>query len=256
MAKLNGKVALVSGGARGQGEAEVRLFIEEGAKVIIADVLDDVGMALADSLGDMAHYIHLDVSDEDSWKKAMDETVNHFGGLNILVNNAGILRTGMLESMSLEDYMAVINVNQVGVFLGMRAAVPALRKAGGGAIVNISSNAGQEGVEGVIGYVSSKWAVRGMTKAAAMELGSDGIRVNSVHPGAVDTDMINGPGFENVDKDAAYASQPIPRAAQPLEIAKMVLFLASDDSSFSTGSEFVADGGRMAGHRDPGLGTQ
>lgn len=255
MGKLDGKVALISGGARGQGEAEVRLFVKEGADVIIADVLNDAGKALADTLGSQAHFIHLDVSNEDSWKNAIDETVDHFGQLDILVNNAGILRTGLLESMSLEDYMAVVNVNQVGVFLGMRAVVPALRKAGGGAIVNISSNAGQEGVEGVIGYVSSKWAVTGMTKTAAMELGGYGIRVNSVHPGAVDTDMINGPGFESVDKDATYASQPIPRAAQPIEIAKMVLFLASEDSSFSTGAEFTADGGRMAGHRDPGLGA-
>ncbi|MBT4518859.1 MAG: glucose 1-dehydrogenase [Halieaceae bacterium] len=253
MKKLEGKVALITGGARGQGEAEARLFVEQGARVIIADVTDDAGAEVARSLGDAAHSIHLDVASEENWTAAIAETLDVFGRLDILVNNAGIFRIGLLESLSLADYMAVIEVNQVGVFLGMRAVVQAMRGAGGGSIVNISSTAGREGVEGMIGYVGSKWAVRGMTKTAAMELGRYGIRVNSVHPGAVDTPLINSGEFAGVDQSAAYAGLPIPRVGQPEELAKLVLFLACDDSSYSTGSEFTADGGRLAGIREPGI---
>ena len=250
MQRLDGKVALITGGARGQGEAEARLFAAEGAKVVVADVLDEEGSKVAAEIGDAALYRHLDVTREDEWSAAVDDATSHFGRLDVLVNNAGILRTGPLETTSLEDYMDVIRVNQVGTFLGMRAVVPALRAAGGGSIVNISSNAGMEGVEHVIAYVASKWAVRGMTKTAALELGQDGIRVNSVHPGGVDTPMLAGPEAEVFDQDAAFASQPLPRISQPVEIARLVLFLASDESSFCTGSEFSADGGRMAGHMD------
>lgn len=253
--RLEGKVALITGGAGGQGAAEARRFVEEGAQVVIADVVDDKSVALADSLGAAALAVHLDVTSEEQWQTTIDKILEHFGRLDILINNAGIVRVSLLENMSLKDFKAVTEVNQIGVFLGMRAVIPAMRKAGGGSIVNISSNGGLEGVEGVIGYVGSKWAVRGMTKSAAMELGRYGIRVNSVHPGGVDTAMINGPEFVDVDKNAVYASQPIPRVGQPEEIANLVLFLASDESSYSTGAEFTADGGRMAGHRDPGLGS-
>jgi 3alpha(or 20beta)-hydroxysteroid dehydrogenase len=256
MGRLDGKVALISGGARGQGAAEARLFVAEGARVVLGDVLEKKCASLARELGEAALAVPLDVTSEASWARAVSETLEAFGRLDVLVNNAGIVRTGLLESTSLEDYMAVIQVNQVGTFLGMRAVVAAMREAGGGSIVNISSNGGMEGVEGVIGYVASKWAVRGMTKTAALELGVDGIRVNSVHPGGVDTDMINSPDFDEVDKDASFAAQPIPRAAQPEEIARLVLFLASDESSFSTGSEFVADGGRLAGHRESGIAAK
>ena len=169
------------------------------------------------------------------------------------MNNAGIVRTGPVENMSLASYMEVVNVNQVGVFLGMRAAIVPMREAGGGSIVNISSNAGLEGVEGVVAYVATKWAGRGMTKTAALELGRYGIRVNSVHPGGVDTPMLSGEEFAGVDQDAAFSSQPIARIGRPEEIARLVLFLASDEASYSTGAEFTADGGRMAGHRDPGI---
>jgi 3alpha(or 20beta)-hydroxysteroid dehydrogenase len=256
MKRLEGKVALISGGAGGQGEAEAKLFVEEGARVVLADVASDACEKIAAGLGDAAIGIRLDVTDENGWQAAVSTALDRFGRLDVLVNNAGIVRTGLLEGTSLEDYMAVIQVNQVGVFLGMRAVVAAMRDAGGGSIVNISSNAGLEGVEGVIGYVASKWAVRGMTKTAALELGEYGIRVNSVHPGGVDTPMINGPEFEGVDQDEVFGSQPIPRVGQPEEIARLVLFLASDESSFSTGSEFVADGGRMAGHRDRGITSE
>ena len=253
MGRLDGKVALISGGARGQGAAEARLFAAEGARVVLADVLDEEGEKAASEIGAAARYVHLDVTDESQWRATVDATVDAFGSLSVLINNAGIVRTGYLEGHALEDYRAVVEVNQTGVFLGMKSVVAAMREAGGGSIVNISSNAGLEGVEGVIGYVASKWAVRGMTKTAALELGQYGIRVNSVHPGGVDTPMLEQDDFEVVDQNAVFAAQPIPRIGQPEEIAKMVLFLASDDSSYSTGAEFLADGGMMAGHASSGV---
>jgi len=253
MTRLAGKVALITGGARGQGEAEARLFAEEGAQVVIADVLDEAGEKVATQIGEAARYLHLDVTNETEWAEVVEKTVGLFGRLDILINNAGIVRTGYIEEHSLADYMAVVNVNQVGVFLGIRAVAAAMRASGGGSIVNISSNAGLEGVEGVVGYVASKWAVRGMTKTAAIELGKDGIRVNSVHPGGVDTPMLGGDELGHMAASDPFRDQPLPRISQPIEIARLVLFLASDDSSYSTGSEFIADGGRTAGHRDPGI---
>src|SRR3954470_25061660 len=237
---LDGKVAIITGAARGQGEAEARLFAAEGAAVVVADVLDEPGKAVAESLGDRALYHHLDVSSEDEWNRAVATAVSAFGGLHILVNNAAILKTGPMLEMSLADYMAVINVNQVGCWLGMRAAVGAIRDAGGGAIVNVSSIGGLKGIPNFSAYVSSKFAVRGMTKVAAIEFGHDNIRVNSIHPGAIDTDMAS--------RDSErHAKNPIPRIGTPEEVAKMALFLASDMSSFSTGAEFIADGGTTAG---------
>ncbi|MBJ21243.1 MAG: glucose 1-dehydrogenase [bacterium] len=253
MNRLAGKVALITGGARGQGEAEARIFAAEGAKVVIADVLDEAGAKVASEIGEAARYLHLDVTNEDGWADVVKETVATFGRLDILINNAGIVRTGYIEQHSLEDFMAVVNVNQVGVFLGIRAVVAPMRESGGGSIVNISSNAGLEGVEGVVGYVASKWAVRGMTKTAAIEFGQYGIRVNSVHPGGVDTPMLGGDELGHMAESDPFQDQPIGRISQPEEIARLVLFLASDESSYSTGSEFTADGGRMAGHRDRGL---
>ncbi len=256
MGRLEGAVALITGGSRGQGEAEARLFASEGAKVMIADVLDAEGSKVAAEIGAAARYVHLDVSAKADWQHAVEETADAFGKLNVLVNNAGITRTGLLESMSLESYMEVVNVNQVGVFLGMQAVVAPMRDAGGGSIVNISSIAGLEGVEGVVGYTATKWAVRGMTKSAALELGQYGIRVNSVHPGGVDTPMLSGDELAGVDQDSAFASQPIARVGRSEEIARLVLFLASEEASYCTGSEFTADGGRMAGHRDPGIASE
>ncbi len=247
MGRLDDKVALVSGGARGQGAAEARALVAEGARVAIGDVLDDEGRALADELGDAATFVHLDVTDEQSWIQAVEHTVATHGSLGVLVNNAGIMRIGTIESQSLEDYQAVISVNQLGCLLGMRAAIPAMRANGGGSIINTSSITGFMGLVGMSAYAASKWAVRGMTKCAALELGHDGIRVNSVHPGTIDTAMISSPEFDEVDKDAYFASQPIPRIGQPEEVAAMVVFLASDDSSYCTGSEFVVDGGVLAG---------
>jgi 3alpha(or 20beta)-hydroxysteroid dehydrogenase len=253
MGRLDGKVALITGGSRGQGAAEGALFVAEGGRVVLADVRDELGEALAAELGEAAVYQHLDVRSEADWEAAVATAVERFGRLDILINNAGIVHAQPLEEMSRETYMEVIEINQVGVFLGMRAVTPAMRDSGGGSIVNISSNAGLEGVSGVIGYVASKWAVRGMTKTAALELGQYGIRVNSVHPGGVDTPMLEQDDFDVVDQNAVFAAQPIPRIGQPEEIAKMVLFLASDDSSYSTGAEFLADGGMMAGHASSGV---
>jgi 3alpha(or 20beta)-hydroxysteroid dehydrogenase len=247
MGRLDGKVAIVSGAARGQGEAEARLFVAEGAKVVLGDVLDDLGEKVAIDLGDAARFVHLDVTKPDDWKGAVDTAVSTFGKLDVLINNAGILKLGPIETQPLDEYLAVIHVNQVGCFLGMQAVIPAMRAAGGGSIVNTSSVAGLIGTVGLAAYTASKFAVRGMTKVAAMELGHSGIRVNSVHPGGVDTAMLRMEEFDNIDDDVVYGAQPIPRVAQPEEIAKMMLFLASDDSSFSTGSEFVADGGYTAG---------
>jgi 3alpha(or 20beta)-hydroxysteroid dehydrogenase len=254
MGKLDGKVAIVSGGARGQGEAEVRLFAHEGARVAFGDVLDDEGEAVAKDLGEGVLYQHLDVTQPSDWAAIVQIAEDRFGPITVLINNAGILKYAMIESLSLEDYLAVINVNQVGCFLGMQAVIPAMKAAGGGSIVNTSSTSGFIGTVGLVAYTASKFAVRGMTKVAAMELGRFGIRVNSVHPGGIDTAMVHLPEFGDVDTSAVFGAYPIPRVGQPEEIARLMVFLASEDSSFSTGAEFIADGGMLAGHPIAGLG--
>ena len=245
--RLAGKVAIVTGAARGQGEAHVRRFVAEGAEVVATDVLKDEGEALASELGDGVVFVTHDVADEAQWAAVVERAESAFGGIDVLVNNAGIARMAPLVDMSTDDYLDVIKVNQVGVFFGMRAVAPAMQRRGGGSIVNISSVDGMAGMANVIGYVASKFAVRGMTKTAAVELGSLGIRVNSVHPGGVDTPMIRPAGFEEVDYDAMFARLPIPRCGTPEDIASLVLFLASDESSYITGSEHVIDGGLLAG---------
>lgn len=242
---LEGKVALISGAARGQGAAEARLFVESGARVVLGDVLDDEGRALADGLGESARYVHLDVTEASDWTAAVEQAREAFGRLDILVNNAGVLHFAGLEDTTPEDYERVIRINQVGPFLGMRAAAPALRAAGGGAIVNISSTSGLTGMSATIAYTASKWAVRGMTKTAAMELGRDGIRVNSVHPGGINTPMVQDP--EGNPPSEYFDQLAIPRIGEPEEVARMVRFLASDECSYSTGSEFVIDGGLTQG---------
>jgi 3alpha(or 20beta)-hydroxysteroid dehydrogenase len=246
--RLDGKIALISGGARGQGAAEARAFVAVGACVVIGDVLDDEGGLLAKELGDAAHYVHLDVTSESDWEAAVAAAVETYGALNVLVNNAGIMRLGPLDSQPTEDFRAVIEVNQFGCYFGMRAAIPALRAAGGGSIINTSSINGFIGLAGTTAYGASKFAVRGMTRTAALELGHDNIRVNAVCPGTIDTAMVSSPEFEDVDKDAYFASQPVPRIGRPEEVANMMIFLASDESSVCTGAEFVVDGGALAGH--------
>ena len=250
MGKLDGKVALISGGSRGQGEAQARLFAQEGASVALADVLDAEGGLVANSINDTggdAGYFHLDVSEQSQWAATVDAVVERFGRLDILINNAGIVRSSLIEDSTLQEYLEVIRINQVGVWLGMRAAIKPMKEAGGGCIINTSSTAGLEGYPGLSAYVSSKFAVRGMTKVGAVELGQYGIRVNSVHPGPIDTPMIRDPQLAGGGQPTeARMNIPIPRVGDAEEVAKMMLFIAAD-ATYSTGSEFVIDGGLTAG---------
>jgi len=257
MGRLDGKVALISGAARGQGEAEVRRFVAEGAQVVFGDILDDLGEVVAKELGDAAHYLHLDVRKEDDWQQAVAEAESRYGKLDVLVNNAGVLDMSTLtHETSLEAYMRVVEINQIGCFLGMRTALPAMLRQRKGSIVNISSTNGLAGYGGSIAYTASKFAIRGMTKNAALEYGAAGIRVNSVHPGGVDTAMTRPDdqdlgGFTEEDQAAVWGMTPIPRIGQPADIANVVLFLASDESAYCTGAEFVVDGGMTAGAVNP-----
>ncbi|HEV3235080.1 MAG TPA: glucose 1-dehydrogenase [Candidatus Dormibacteraeota bacterium] len=246
MGRLDDRVALISGAARGQGEAEARAFVDEGASVAVADILDDEGEALAGELGEHAAFFHLDVTDEEQWSAAVAATVDRFGGLDILVNNAGILRFSAIRDTSLDDYMRIINVNQVGVFLGMRAVIPTMAERHRGSIINVSSTEGMAGLAGLVAYSSAKWAVRGLSKVGAMELGSDGIRVNTIVPGGVETPLVQSAGID-MDISGWFKQLPLGRIGKPAEIAALAVFLASDESSYCTGAEFVADGGLTAG---------
>ncbi|HVM63850.1 MAG TPA: glucose 1-dehydrogenase [Acidimicrobiales bacterium] len=252
MDRLRDKVAIITGGARGQGAAEARLFAAEGAHVVATDILDDEGKAVAEEVGDAVTYLHHDVRREEDWAQVVAETEARFGRIDVLVNNAGILVTGkMTHELPLAEYMEVVETNQVGVFLGMRAVVPVMLRRRAGSIINISSYNGLAGLGGMVAYTASKFAVRGMTKVAALEYGKAGIRVNSVHPGGVDTDMTRalwgGRPMTPAEEQLAYGRTAIGRVGQPAEIGAAVLFLASDESSFCTGAEFVVDGGMSAG---------
>ncbi len=245
MGRLDGKVALVTGGARGQGAREAALFAAEGAAVIITDVLDEDGVTTAAAIN--GSYLHHDVTDEAAWAAVVQAAVARHGGLHILINNAGVYMTGRASDMPLADYRRVIEVNQVGVFLGMRAVAGAMADSGGGAIVNISSVAGLRGGANSIAYTASKWAVRGMTKSAAREFARSNIRVNSIHPGLIETAMLHQvPGVDSGNLDAMLRNIPLRRVADPDEVARLALFLASDESSYCTGAEFVIDGGMTA----------
>jgi 3alpha(or 20beta)-hydroxysteroid dehydrogenase len=243
--RLTGKVALVSGGARGMGASHVRTMVAEGAKVVFGDILDDEGEAVAKEVGDNARYVHLDVTQPDDWDAAVATAVSEFGGLHVLVNNAGIINIGTFEDYALSEWQRIIDINLTGVFLGIRAAVKPMKEAGTGSIINISSIEGIAGTIACHGYTASKFAVRGLTKSAALELGPSGIRVNSIHPGLIKTPMTDW-----VPEDIFTTA--LGRIAQPVEVSNMVIYLASDDSSYSTGSEFVVDGGTTAGlaHKD------
>ena len=245
MGRLEGKTALITGGARGQGAAEARLFAEEGANVVLTDVLDEDGERTADAIG--ADYLHHDVTSEAEWAAAVAHAVELHGGIDVLVNNAGIYIETSLLGGDLEEYRRVIEVNQIGVYLGMREVAPVMIERGGGSIINISSVGGMRGGGGGFAYTASKWAVRGMTKSAAVRLGPHGIRVNSIHPGLIDTPMLGDTRMANPETLEQMLGQiPLGRIAQPGEVAKLALFLASDDSAYSTGSEFLVDGGLMA----------
>ena len=247
MGRLDGKVAIVSGGARGLGEAEARRFVAEGARVVIGDILDEEGGALARELGDAARFQHLDVTQSGQWDEIVQVAEAQFGPVTVLVNNAGIVTFKTLLEHSEQEFRRVIDVNEVGVFLGMHAVVPSMRTAGQGSIVNVSSSAGMQAYEGIFSYVASKWAVRGMTKAAALELAKDGIRVNSIHPGGIHTMMT-----ESTDVDGSQsAAVPLGRLGEPEEVAALVTYLVSDEASYTTGSEHVIDGGVLAGERAP-----
>jgi 3alpha(or 20beta)-hydroxysteroid dehydrogenase len=252
--RLAGKVALVTGAARGQGAAAVRRFVEEGARVLAADIADEAGKALAEQLnerhgGEVVRYVRLDVSSEPDWAAAVDEVLAAFGELNVLVNNAGVLHFSPLVDTTLADYRRVVAVNQVGTFLGMRAAVAPMRAAGGGSIVNVSSIEGLAAAPMLTAYTASKFAIRGMTKVAALELGPDRIRVNSVHPGMIDTQMIGDAlGGASLDLNRVGQKLALRRVGRVEDIAELVLFLASDESAYCTGAEFVADGGATATH--------
>lgn len=252
MGKLDGRVVLVTGAARGQGEQEARLFRAEGAEVVVADVLDDQGAALAEEIG--ALYVHLDVGQEDAWQAAVRTAQETYGRLDGLVNNAGILRFNALVDTPLDEFMRVVRVNQVGCFLGTKTAAPVL--SDGGTIVNTASYTAMTGMAAVGAYAASKHAILGLTRVAALELAPRGIRVNAVCPGAVDTAMSN-PSLLDPDADAEETSKaldglyrklvPLGRIGRPEEVARLALFLTSDDSSYITGQPFVIDGGWLAG---------
>jgi 3alpha(or 20beta)-hydroxysteroid dehydrogenase len=243
-------VAIITGAARGQGEAEARLFVEEGARVVMGDILDEEGQKVASELGDAAVFLHMDVREEADWQAAVT-AAERFGPLNVLVNNAAVTHFAAIGDTTLEDYNRVVAINQVGTFLGIRSVIEPMKAAGGGSIINVSSIDGLQAKNSLIAYVSSKWAIRGMTKVAALELGRHGIRVNSLHPGGIDTPMGNPMGRDDIDQ--FYQDHAIPRCGVPMDIARMALFMASDECSYSTGSEFVADGGWNAGQILPNL---
>ena len=251
--RLDGKVALVTGGARGQGAAEARRFVAEGARVVISDVRDDEGAALARQLGPSASYEPLDVTDETQWSRVVSATVERHGALHVLVNNAGIGMVGRLDELSVEDHRRIIDVNLHGVHLGMRAVKAAMAETGNASIINISSIDGLVGVLGMTSYSASKFAVTGMTRSAAIELGPLGIRVNSIHPGVIASPMVSEvPADVRARLDRLMAQQPIARMGEPEEVANVALFLASDEASYITGSQIVVDGGHLAGpFREP-----
>lgn len=243
MERLAGKVAIITGGARGMGESHVRKFVSEGAKVVFTDLNEEGGQALAAELGENVKFVKQDVTKAADWDIVVAETENTFGPVNVLVNNAGISMSKSIFEMTEADYRKIVDINQVSVFLGIKATAASMKKTGNGSIVNISSMNGLVG--GAVGYTDTKFAVRGLTKAAALQLAPLGIRVNSVHPGVIETPMVTqGDAVEMIKEFAKHI--PLQRVAQSEEVSNLVLFLASDESSYSTGSEFVIDGGITA----------
>jgi 3alpha(or 20beta)-hydroxysteroid dehydrogenase len=255
MGRLDGKVAIVTGAARGTGETTARLFVREGARVVLGDIRDEEGEKVAEDLGAAARYVHLDVTSEADWRSAVEDAVERFGGLDVLVNNAAVLLMAAIDDTSLADFERVVRVNQMGTFLGIRSVLETMKRARKGSIVNVSSIDGMSAKNGLVAYSSSKWAIRGITRVAALELGRFGIRVNTVCPEAGSPAMIAPYVPPGVDLEKATAhTQPYlaPQkdrspAEKMLDIAKLVVFLASDDSASCTGADFAIDGGNMAG---------
>jgi len=249
--QLSRKVAFITGGARGIGAASAALLAGEGARVVVADRRAEEAAATVAAIN-AAHpgsalFVALDVSSEAGWQSALAEAETAFGPISILVNNAGVNRVATLDQMTLENFRKVIDTNLVGTFLGLKYGAECLKRAGGGSIVNFSSVQGMEGRQGFTAYAASKFGIRGLTKSAAIELGPFNIRVNAVVPGPTKTKMIERPGWADEDYDRMYGKYPLGRMANADEVARMVLFLASDQSSFCTGGDYVVDGGTLAG---------
>jgi 3alpha(or 20beta)-hydroxysteroid dehydrogenase len=250
--RLEGKVAIITGASRGQGEATARLFAEEGARVVLADVIDE-GRAVAHSIGDQAMFVKLDVSKAADWQAAVAAATLRWGGIDVLINNAGINRPVALLEMEQATFEQVLAINLIGPWLGIKTVAPVMIQKGRGSIVNIVSTSGLLGMNGLTPYLSSKWALRGLSKTAALELGYRGVRVNSVYPGGINTPMgnVTNEPVENLNK--YYVGQPIQRIGEPIEVARVSLFLASDDSSYMCGAELVVDGGLTIGPYTPFL---
>jgi 3alpha(or 20beta)-hydroxysteroid dehydrogenase len=238
---MESHVALISGGARGIGAAQAEAFLAEGAAVVLGDVLEEEAAQTAERLGDRCLAVGLDVTDEQQWQAAVERCEEAFGRLTTLVNNAGVVHFSSIEETSAADFRRVLDINLTGAFLGISASAPAIRRAGGGCIINISSTAGLAGYPDLSAYVASKWGMRGLTKSAALELARDGIRVNSIHPGPIHTPMTAG-----MDEATIAANQPIPRFGTPEEVARMARFVAAE-ATFTTGAEFLIDGGSITG---------
>lgn len=236
MGRVDDKVVIITGGARGMGAEHARALVAEGAKVLIGDVLDDEGRALAAEIGPSARYLHLDVTSEDDWTTAVETTIREFGTITALVNNAGIVNGAPIQKFRVDKWRQIIDVNLTGTFLGIRAVTEPLIAAGGGSIINVSSVEGLRGSPWAHGYVASKWAVRGLAKSAALELAPHNVRVNSIHPGLIRTPMTEG-------LPEGMVKVPMGRQAEPSEVATFIVFLVSDESSYATGAEFVMDGG-------------
>lgn len=247
MARLEGKIAIVTGGAQGQGAAIARAFVSEGAKVVIADVADEPGKLIADELGDAALFVHHDVSSEESWTALVAQTAETYGPVNVLANNAGILRFGEILTQPVEEFELLWRVNTLGCFLGMRSVIATMKENGGGSIINASSIEGLAGMAFVAGYTSTKFAIRGMTKGASHELGKYNIRVNSVHPGMIDTPMTRVHGGD-VAMEYGASKIPLRRVGHPEDVAPLYVFLGSEESSYINGAEIAIDGGVTATH--------
>ncbi|WP_435222125.1 SDR family NAD(P)-dependent oxidoreductase [Streptomyces sp. Tue6028] len=251
MGRFDHHTVIVTGGTGGQGASHIRAYHAEGADVVIADIAEDRGRALAAELGERALYVRLDVTDESSWSTAIKTTEEHFGPLSVLVNNAGVQNPAApIESTDRRVWDRILDINLTGTFLGIKAATPSLRRNGGGVIINIASTSGVGGTAFYAPYVAGKWAVRGLTKTAALELGRDNIRVNAIHPGVIGTPFITEPAAgSDAPISDFYSPEPfaIPRIGEPADITRAVLFLSSADASFATGSEFVIDGGLLLG---------